>query len=139
MASLNYVIKSVADSAFVDNKDNVLKEKALMQLYKNLNVNVSDCFKRWKDVNSVERIKERFDTTIDKNTKEAVVKTLENLLKNSKQDYLRDVFNKFRINRRIVEIQRNFLKKLLLSKAGLVVIAFKKFQSLPVRIEKKNP
>ena len=102
MASLNYVIKSVSDSAFVDNQVNSLKEKALMQLYKNLNVNINDCFKRWRDVNSVERIKERLDSTIDQNTKEYVIKTLENLLKNSKQDYLREVFNKFRLNRRIV-------------------------------------
>ena len=48
MASLNYVIKSVSDSAFVDNQVNSLKEKALMQLYKNLNVNVSDLFSRWR-------------------------------------------------------------------------------------------
>ena len=102
MASLNYVIKSVSDSAFVDNQVNSLKEKALMQLYKNLNVNINDCFKRWRDVNRVERIKERLDSTIDQNTKEYVIKTLENLLKNSKQDYIREVFNKFRLNRRIV-------------------------------------
>ena len=43
----------------------------------------------------------------------------------------------FKINRKIVDIQRNFLKRLLLSKAGLVMISFKKFQSLPER--KKDP
>ena len=102
MASLNYVIKSVSDSAFNDNSVNNMKEKALLQIFKNLNMNVSDCFKRWRDVNSIERIKERLDSTIDKTTKEYVIKTLENLLRNSKQDYIREVFNKFRINRRIV-------------------------------------
>ena len=44
---------------------------------------------------------------------------------------IRNALNKFRLNRKIVEIQRNFLKRLLMSKAGLVVIAFKKFQTLP--------
>ena len=50
---------------------------------------------------------------------------------------LRQAINKFRVNRRIVEVQRHFLKRLLMSKAGLVVIAFKKFVSLPER--KKDP
>ena len=31
------------------------------------------------------------------------------------------------------EIQRNFLKRLLMSKAGMVVIAFRKIQTLPER------
>ena len=44
---------------------------------------------------------------------------------------IRDVINKFKQNRKIIDIQRNFLKRLLMSKAGLVLIAFKKFVSLP--------
>ena len=63
--------------------------------------------------------------------KESVLKVLDSLLKNSKIDMIRSAINKFRLNRKIVQIQRNFLKRLLMSKAGLVVIAFKKFQSLP--------
>ena len=49
---------------------------------------------------------------------------------------IREVIHKFRLNRRIIEIQRNFLKRLLMSKAGLVVIAFKKILSLPDRKDK---
>ena len=37
------------------------------------------------------------------------------------------------MNRKITDIQRNFLKRLLMSKAGLVVLAFKKMQNLPDR------
>ncbi len=59
MASLNFAIKSVSDMAFNDNKDTVLKEKALIQLFKNMNNNVGDCFKRWRDVNNIEKLKER--------------------------------------------------------------------------------
>jgi hypothetical protein len=36
-------------------------------------------------------------------------------------------------NRKITDIQRNFLKRLLMSKAGMVVIAFRKIQTLPER------
>jgi hypothetical protein len=53
MASLNFAIKSVSDMAFVDNKDNNIKEKALIQLFKNMSNNVGDCFKRWRDVNAI--------------------------------------------------------------------------------------
>ena len=68
--------------------------------------------------------------------KEAVLNVLGSLLHQSKRELIREAINKFRINRKIVDIQRNFLKRLLLSKAGLVVIAFKKIQGLPER--KKN-
>ena len=61
------------------------------------------------------------------------MKVLEGILKNGRINQIRDAINKFRLNRRVVEIQRNFLKRLLMSKAGLVVIGFKKMQSLPER------
>ena len=48
---------------------------------------------------------------------------------------IRDVVNKFRLNRTITQIQRNFLKRLLMSKAGLVVIAYRKIQALPEKID----
>jgi hypothetical protein len=63
------------------------------------------------------------------------LKVLANLLNNGKTAQIREAINKFRLNRRITEIQRNFLKRLLMSKAGLVVIGFKKWQGLP---EKKD-
>ena len=63
--------------------------------------------------------------------KESVLKVLNSLLHHSKRESIREAINKFRLNRKIVEIQRHFLKRLLLSKAGLVVIAFKKIQRLP--------
>ena len=56
-ASLNFTVKSVADNAFIDNKDNNLKEKALIQLFKNLHNNMGDCFKRWRDVNNIEKLR----------------------------------------------------------------------------------
>ena len=62
-----------------------------------------------------------------------VLKVLDGLLKNSRTAQIRDAVSKFRMNRRVTEIQRNFLKRLLMSKAGMVVIAFRKMQSLPER------
>ncbi len=133
LASLNFAIKSVSDMAFVDNKDTALKEKALIQLFKNMNNNVGDCFKRWRDVNNIEKLRERMSNQ----QKEGVLKVLDGLLKYSKLDMIREAIAKFRMNRKVVDIQRNFLKRLLMSKAGLVMIGFKKFQSLPER--KKDP
>ena len=47
-SSINFAIKSVCDNAFLDTKDNQLKEKALIQLFKNLYGNLGDSFKRWR-------------------------------------------------------------------------------------------
>ena len=63
-----------------------------------------------------------------------ILKILNGLLTTGKTAQVREAINKFRLHRRITEIQRNFLKRLLMSKAGLVVIAFRKIQSLPNRL-----
>jgi hypothetical protein len=94
-----------------------------------MSANMGDCFKRWRDVNNIEKLRERMSNQ----QKESVLKVLANLLNNGKVAQIRDAINKFRLNRRITEIQRNFLKRLLMSKAGLVVIGFKKWQGLPER------
>jgi hypothetical protein len=60
---------------------------------------------------------------------------LEGLLSNDKVGKLKEIVNKFRMNKNIVEIQRNFLKRLLMSKAGLVMVAFRKIQSLPEPVD----
>jgi hypothetical protein len=59
--TLNFAIKSVADIAFVDNKDSQLKEKALIQLFKNLAGNMSDSLRKWRDVNNIEKLRERMN------------------------------------------------------------------------------
>ena len=69
------------------------------------------------------------------NQKGAMIKMLESLLNSGWNAQIRDAIRKFRQNRKTVDIQRNFLKRLLTSKAGMVVVAFRKIQTLP---EKKN-
>jgi len=49
--SLNNTIKAVVDNAFIENKDTQIKEKALLQLFKNLQGNMGECFKRWREAN----------------------------------------------------------------------------------------
>jgi hypothetical protein len=104
-----------------------LKEKALIQLFKNLTSNLSDTYKRWREMNNIEKIRDRLSNS----QKEQMLKVLDSLLRSSKQLQIKEVIQKFRLNRRVTEIQRNFLKRLLMSKAGLVVIAFRKIQTLP--------
>jgi len=133
-ASLNYVIKSVTDNAFIDSKETQLKEKALIQLFKNLSSNLSDTYKRWREINNVEKINEK----LTGKQKEQMLKVLNQLLSSSKQHQVREAIQKFRLNRRVTEIQRNFLKRLLMSKAGLVVIAFRKIQTLPERKDNES-
>ena len=40
-------------------KDSALKDNALIQLFENLAGNMSDCFKRWRDINSIEKLREK--------------------------------------------------------------------------------
>ena len=47
-SSLNFTIKSVLDNAFSENKDSILKDKALNMLFKNMFLNMSDCLKKEK-------------------------------------------------------------------------------------------
>jgi hypothetical protein len=126
-ATLNFTIKSIADNAFLDNKDNQIKEKALVQLFRNLHLNLGDSFKKWRENNAIINLNDRLTNT----QKASLIKMLENLLGNDKMSRLKEVVNKFRLNKNITEIQRNFLKRLLMSKAGLVMVAFKKIQALP--------
>ena len=60
-----------------------------------------------------------------------LLKVLLELLNNGQKAQIREAINKFRLNRKIIDIQRNFLKRLLMSKAGLVLIGFNKWKSLP--------
>ena len=47
-SNINFAIKSVADNAFLNSADNQIKEKALIQLFKNLQGNLGDTFRRWR-------------------------------------------------------------------------------------------
>ena len=60
-----------------------------------------------------------------------MLKMLANLLKGNKQQQIRDIIHKFKINQKIVNVQRNFLKRLLQSKAGMVLLAFREIKGLP--------
>ena len=102
-----------------------------MQLFKNLQGNMSECFKRWREANNIAKIQDQMSNQ----EKASLLKMLESLLKNGRIAKIREVIEKFKLNRKITDIQRNFLKRLLMSKAGLVVIAFKKMQGLPERTD----
>ena len=75
-----------------------MKDKALTQLFKNLTSNLSDTFKKWREINNVEKIKDRLS---DKE-KEQVLKVLDQLLHSSKQLQIREIIQKFRLNRRVI-------------------------------------
>ena len=102
-----------------------------MQLFRNLTGNMSECFKRWREANKVAKIED----AMSNQEKASLLKMLEGLLKNGRIAKVREVIEKFKQNRKITDIQRNFLKRLLMSKAGFVVVAFRKMQSLPERTD----
>ena len=124
---MNFTIRSITDNAFGDNKESQLKEKALLQLFNNMNVGLSDSFRIWREVASIEGLINK----INNQQKANLLKLLESLLSNDKVNRLREIVNKFRLNQRVNEIQRNFLRKLMGSRFGLIAVAFKTIQTLP--------
>jgi hypothetical protein len=54
-------------------------------------------------------------------------------MEHNKINCLRQMIGRFRIHRNVVMIKRHFMKKLLTSRCGLVVTAFRKIQALPHR------
>ena len=132
--SLNYVIKSITDNAFGNHKDSQIKINALNQLFANMNTGLRDSLRRWREYNQMRILIGR----INENKKEMCIKLLTGLLYQGKQGQIRQAIDKFRVNRKIVDIQRNFLKRLMMSKAGMVVIGFKTWKALPERTDKNR-
>ena len=130
-SSVNFVIKSVSDNAFSENKDISAKASALNMLFKNLESNIEGSFRRWRELNNIERLRDMMSFS----QKHKIITMLESIINHGRNGQLRKAINQFRLNRKYVEIQRNFLKRLLVSKAGMVVIAFRKMRFLPERID----
>ena len=130
-SSVNFVIKSVSDNAFSENKDINAKASALKMLFKNLESNIEGSFRRWRELNNIERLRDMMTLA----QKQKIITMLESIINQGRNGQLRKAINQFRLNRKYVEIQRNFLKRLLVSKAGMVVIAFRKMRFLPERID----
>ena len=117
----------MADNALADSKANQMKIDALNKIFNNVSIGLGDSLKRWREINQILKLRNQMN---DKQ-KQMCLSVLNGLLNNGIQNKIREAINKFRLNRRIIEIQRNFLKRLLMSKAGLVLIGFKKWVALP--------
>ena len=124
---INLAIKSVSDTAFISNKSQAIMEQAIKIMFSNMNSNIRETFRKWRNTNAMERLRD----TISNEKKVMVIKVINDLLSNDKSVKVRNAIMKFRLNRRIIEIKRSFLKRLLMSRAGMVVIGFKKWQALP--------
>ena len=124
---MNFVIKSVTDNVLENSHSNQVKIDAFNKIFLQMNLSLNDSLKRWREINRIEKLKDR----MNEKQREMCIKVLTNLLNNGNKNKIRQIINKFRQNRKITDIQRNFLKRLLMSKAGLVVIGFRKWQSLP--------
>ena len=121
VGSLNAVVKSVADNAFANNQDSTAKERALLRMMAAFRGGVGDSFARWRDLTRIEQLR----SAMTQDQKKYILRLLANMLQGGKQQRIREVIAKFRANRNITKIQRNFLNRLLNSKAGKVAVAFR--------------
>jgi hypothetical protein len=53
---LNNSIKSVSDNIFANNKENQIKENALLKIFANMNLGVGDAFKKWRQINTTSKL-----------------------------------------------------------------------------------
>ena len=72
MGQINLAIKSVADNAFGLNKQNILKERALIQLNNAFKAGLAQSFRRWREVNRIEKLKKN----INQGNRKFIVKLL---------------------------------------------------------------
>ncbi len=97
-SNINFAIKSVTDNIFSDNKESQIKQQALIKIFGNMKLTVDDSFRRWREINTILKIKEK---TNDQQ-KKFILQILNNLLSNNKTQKIRDAINKFKHNRRII-------------------------------------
>jgi hypothetical protein len=93
--------------------------------------NFSDAFKRWRDINTVEKIGSRNLYT----NKERLIKVLEKYIHESKRRQISEVVEKFRLNKTFTEEKKIFLKRLTMKKELEAKIAFRNIKDLS---ERKN-
>ena len=59
--TINLAIKSVTDNVFANNKDNQIKESAILKIFANLNLGAGDALKRWREINAILKIKDKMN------------------------------------------------------------------------------
>jgi hypothetical protein len=74
---------------------------------------------------------QRLKARISLEQKGKFIALLNNLLNNDRVTRIKDIVDKFRLNARITEIQRRFLSRMLNTKAGRILTAFKAIKELP--------
>ena len=58
-SNINLAIKSVTDNIFSDNKESQIKQQALIKIFGNMKLTVDDSFRRWREINTILKIKEK--------------------------------------------------------------------------------
>jgi hypothetical protein len=133
-ASLNFVIKSIADNAFADNLSNRLKKKVLDEIFSNVHIRWRQSFQNWRSNN------EKVKTVIsDKDrVKRQSARTILEIYRGLRLNRLRQIVRNFKANRRIREIQMTVIRRLLMSKTTCIGDIFRIIKNLPNRVAKLN-
>jgi hypothetical protein len=125
-ASLNFVIKSIADNAFADNLSNRLKKKVLDEIFSNVRIRWRQSFQNWRSNN--EKVK---TVALDSDRlKKQSARTILEIYRGLRLNRLRQIVRSFKTNRSIREIQKRFLNRVLLQKRLCVSDIFNKIRAL---------
>lgn len=91
------------------------------KIFQAYNGALGSSFARWRELNKIEGLRSKMSLQ----QKKHILGLLEGLLKNGKREKIREIVRKFMKNRNIKNIQKGFIKRLLQSKAGRILTAFR--------------
>ncbi len=82
---MNFVIKSVTDNVLENSHSNQVKIDAFNKIFLQMNLSLNDSLKRWREINRIEKLKDR----MNEKQREMCIKVLTNLLNNGNKNKIR--------------------------------------------------
>lgn len=113
---------------FARSKDTTIKKNALDRLFKSSELKRKGCFDLWRQ--NTKALKMMGD--MDKQTKATILERINKIVQATSTQSVVAAIKKFYLNSKIQRIQRKFIEKLLQTKSGKVINAFKNWNAIPV-------
>lgn len=92
MSFINLSIKSVTDNAFISNKDESIKLKAINKIIRTFMGNLGNTFNKWRQLNKIENIRSKLHSE----NKKFIIKMLKDILDNRLNKRLKEIIHIFK-------------------------------------------
>lgn len=113
---------------FARSRETNIKKNALDRLFKSAELKRKGCFDLWRQ--NVKALKMMGE--MDKQTKATILERINKIVQSTSNQSVMAAIKKFSLNYKVQKIQRKFIEKLLQTKSGKVINAFKNWKTIPV-------